>query len=126
MLRDDEILRVTDALLPIISALAAPSPDASELATPSARALQRRRILKFIEAHLGDRALSPSFIASELRMSPRTRHALFADAEMTVGESIWALRLRRCREMIQSAAYAHLSLLSRSRRVALVLRYMKV
>jgi AraC-like DNA-binding protein len=111
VLRDDEILRVTDALLPIISALAAPSPDASELATPSARALQRRRILKFIEAHLGDRALSPSFIASELRMSPRTLHALFADAEMTVGESIWALRLRRCREMIQSAAYAHLSLL---------------
>lgn len=111
VLRNDEIRRVTDALVPLVSALAAPSPGAVELATPSARVLQRRRILKFIEAHLGERALSPTFIAAEFRMSPRTLHALFADAEMSVGESIWALRLGRCREMVQSPAYAHLSLL---------------
>lgn len=105
-----ELETLLSSVLPLIAAVAAPSAAATELAGPSVREAHRRRVLRFIEQHLGDPRLGARFIAESLRMSTRSLHALFVDAEMTVGETILSLRLDRCRAAVLDPASAQRSL----------------
>lgn len=104
-----ELRSLLNSLLPLASAVAAPSAHTREQARSSVREAHRRRVVRFIEANLGDPRLGARWIADSLRMSTRGLHALFADAEMTVGETILSLRLERCRAALLDPANAHRS-----------------
>lgn len=64
------------------------------------RARQREDIEGWIRDHLLDSDLSPGRIAAAHFMSTRALHALFAEAETTVGTVVRALRLERARELL--------------------------
>jgi AraC-like DNA-binding protein len=70
--------------------------DRDRIASP-ARALHRDRALRFIDAHLADPELSPGRIAAALRLSLRYLHLVFEDGGDSVGATILARRLERCR-----------------------------
>jgi AraC-like DNA-binding protein len=55
------------------------------------------RIQKFIDDHLSDPGLAPAVIAAAADISVRHLHRLFANAGRTLGDSIRAGRLERCR-----------------------------
>ena len=61
------------------------------------RVVDHRRVLCFIAAHLRDPRLRPSWIAEQLRFSRRYLHLLFEGSGSSVGETILAQRLERCR-----------------------------
>jgi AraC-like DNA-binding protein len=61
------------------------------------RVVDHRRVLRFIAAHLRDPRLRPGWIAEQLRFSRRYLHLLFEDSGSSVGETILARRLERCR-----------------------------
>jgi AraC-like DNA-binding protein len=55
------------------------------------------RIMNYIESHLTESTLGPVEIASALRVSVRHIHRAFANQGSTVGDWIWAQRLKHCR-----------------------------
>jgi AraC-like DNA-binding protein len=63
---------------------------------------QLRKIQAFIEQNLADPALTPSRIAQEFYMSPRTLHRLFARHGLTVAAWIKKRRLEACRRALVS------------------------
>lgn len=67
----------------------------AEAAQPSAREAQRRRVLRYVEAHLAEPSLSPRAVAEGLRMSLRTVHHLFEGTGQSLGATILACRLDR-------------------------------
>jgi AraC-like DNA-binding protein len=73
---------------------------AAESARPPARTLQRQRALRHLERHLADPALNPRAVAAALGMSVRYLHLLFEEGGASVGATILALRLDRCREAL--------------------------
>ncbi|MFT4258151.1 helix-turn-helix domain-containing protein [Microbacterium sp.] len=64
------------------------------------------RIDAFIDAHLGDPALSPAAIAAAHYISLRQLHALFADRGLTVAATIREKRLARCRADLTDPLHA--------------------
>ena len=77
----------------------------------SLRQRQRREIIRYIEQHLTDPALSIGQIADLHRISKRYLHWLFREEAMTVNEFIISRRLQGCRkELINpDAAHRHVS-----------------
>jgi len=71
---------------------------------PISGARQRRAIEAFIRSRLTDHRLGPQMIATEFGITPRYVHTLFSDGPETIGEYIRTLRLRCCREALESAA----------------------
>ena len=55
------------------------------------------RIMNYIESHLTESTLGPVEIASALGVSVRHVHRAFANQGSTVGDWIWAQRLKHCR-----------------------------
>jgi AraC-like DNA-binding protein len=64
---------------------------------PAAVPELKARILRFIEANLGEQTLSPSGIAQAVGISVRHLHRVFSVGSCTVGDYIRALRLDQCR-----------------------------
>lgn len=62
-----------------------------------ARAAQRARALRYIDEHLADPELAPRAIADALGCSVRYLHLVFAEDGRSVGATILAQRLARCR-----------------------------
>ena len=58
----------------------------------------KARILRFIEANLGEQTLSPSAIAQTIGISVRHLHRVFSVTGCTVGDYIRVLRLDQCRK----------------------------
>ena len=77
----------------------------------SLRQRQQRDIIRYIEQHLTDPALSIGQIADLHRISKRYLHWLFREEAMTVNEFIISRRLQGCRkELINpDAAHRHVS-----------------
>ena len=69
---------------------------------------QRREILRYIDQHLPDTALSVSHIAAVHRISKRYLHWLFRDQSVTVNELIILKRLEGCQRDLLSLGGAHL------------------
>jgi AraC-like DNA-binding protein len=69
---------------------------------------QRREILRYIDQHLPDPALSVSHIAAVHRISKRYLHWLFRDQSVTVNELIILKRLEGCQRDLSSLGGAHL------------------
>ncbi|MGP4043144.1 helix-turn-helix domain-containing protein [Streptomyces sp. 2A115] len=65
--------------------------------TPNARSPLLARILRFVDLHLTDPALSPEVIARAHHISVRYLHKLFHDEGTTVGRWIQRRRLEECR-----------------------------
>jgi AraC-like DNA-binding protein len=63
----------------------------------------KARILRFIDAHLGEQTLSPSVIAAEIGISVRHLHRIFSVTGCTVGDYIRVLRLDQCRKDLADA-----------------------
>ena len=76
-----------------------------ERAANPARALQRDRALRYIDAHLADPELSPRRIAVALGMSVRYLHLLFEGAGDSVAATILARRLDRCRAALTASPH---------------------
>jgi len=66
----------------------------------NARYHLRRRIVEFIESHLGDQNLSPKKIAASSRISLSYLYSLFNDNDTTVGQFVQAKRLQRAYEIL--------------------------
>jgi AraC-like DNA-binding protein len=81
-----------------------------EEAQPSAREAQRQRVLRHVEAHLADPGLAPRTIAAALRMSVRHLHHLFEGTGQSLGATILACRLDRCRQALEDPAVRHKSI----------------
>jgi AraC-like DNA-binding protein len=65
--------------------------------TPDARSPLLARILRFVDLHLTDPALSPEVIAGAHHISVRYLHKLFQDEGTTVGRWIQRRHLEECR-----------------------------
>ncbi|HUS32841.1 MAG TPA: helix-turn-helix domain-containing protein [Kofleriaceae bacterium] len=74
-----------------------------ELLQAPTRQAQRARAIRYIEAHLADSQLAPPSIAEGLGVSIRYLHLLFEESE-SVGATILARRLDRCRAALADAA----------------------
>ena len=74
----------------------------------SLRQQQQREIIRYIEQHLTDPALSVGQIAEVHRISKRYLHWLFREESMTVNEFIILRRLQSCREELINPEVAHL------------------
>ncbi|MFE9689665.1 helix-turn-helix domain-containing protein [Micromonospora sp. NPDC005806] len=81
-------------------------PGPSQASGEAMSTLYRRRVYAFIEAHLADRALSPSMIASAHHISPRYLHKLFTSEPASVARLIWDRRLERCRLDLENPLFA--------------------
>lgn len=66
----------------------------------------RARVTRYLDAHLGDPDLSPSRIASDLHVSLRYLHRLFEETGASVGATLLARRLERCRARLLDPAEA--------------------
>lgn len=66
----------------------------------NARYHLRRRIVEFIESHLGDPNLSPKKIAASSRISLSYLYSLFNDNDTTVGQFVQSKRLQRAYEIL--------------------------
>jgi len=79
------------------------------------RDVWRKKIVRYIDEHLGDSTLAPPAIAAALGISLRYLHLIFTDAELSVAATILVRRLDRCRvalvdqpaRSISEIAYAH-------------------
>jgi len=71
--------------------------DGTAPAVPIRRGVLVREVLNYIDANLGDPALSPSVVASAHFISTRQVHAIFRDLGVTVSEWILRRRLEQCR-----------------------------
>ena len=92
-----QIVRSTvDLLTMLFTSAVGSAPDGPELT----RVRRREDIEGWIREHLLDDDLSPGRIASAHFMSVRALHALFAEADTTVGTLVRALRLERARELL--------------------------
>ena len=58
----------------------------------------KRRILHFIDAHIGEPTLGPSAIAGAMEISLRHVHRVFSMTGNSVGDYIRSLRLEQCRK----------------------------
>jgi AraC-like DNA-binding protein len=63
----------------------------------------KARILRFIDAHLGEQTLSPTVIAEAMGISVRHLHRVFSVTGCTVGDYIRVLRLDQCRKDLADA-----------------------
>lgn len=82
-------------------ALAVAAEDRGTSSAPrNARLRLRRRVLDYIDAHLGDGDLGPRMIADHHRVSLSYLYSLFSDNRTTVGHCIQAKRLQRAYEML--------------------------
>jgi AraC-like DNA-binding protein len=70
------------------------------------RTLHVRRIKSYVQARLGDPALSPATIAAAAGVSPRYLHRLFEAEEQSIGRWIWAVRLEHCHRDLADPAQA--------------------
>jgi AraC-like DNA-binding protein len=52
--------------------------------------------MRFVLANLADPELSVRLVCRQLRISPRSLHALFADQERTFGRTVREIRLGEC------------------------------
>ena len=73
----------------------------------SLRQRQQREIVRYIEQHLTDPALSIGQIADLHRISKRYLHWLFREEAMTVNEFIISRRLQGCRKALINLEVAH-------------------
>jgi AraC-like DNA-binding protein len=73
----------------------------------NARYHLRRRIVDFIESHLGDQSLSPKKIAASSRISLSYLYSLFNDNETTVSQFVQTKRLQRAYEMLVADPKGH-------------------
>jgi AraC-like DNA-binding protein len=73
----------------------------------NARYHLRRRIVDFIDAHLGDQTLSPKKIAANSRISQSYLYSLFNDDETTVGQFVLNKRLQRAYEILVADPKGH-------------------
>ncbi|MFC4951250.1 helix-turn-helix domain-containing protein [Pseudonocardia sp. GCM10023141] len=60
----------------------------------------RAAILRHVDAHLGDPALSVASVCRAFSISPRLLHTLFETQEQSFAETVRALRLDRCARML--------------------------
>ena len=84
--------RVMHGILQLVGAAYANVPQVTAGPSQSA-AFHKGQIFAYIEAHLGEGDLSPTHIASALRMTPRNLHYLFASEGETVARYILRRRL---------------------------------
>ena len=84
--------RVMHGILELVGVAYANVPQLAAAQSQSA-AFHKGQIFGYIEAHLGDGDLSPTRIASALRMTPRNLHYLFASEGETVARYILRRRL---------------------------------
>jgi AraC-like DNA-binding protein len=77
----------------------------SWIADTSAVVARRMEAKRFIEAHLKEPGLSPSAIASALRLSPRYLRMLFSGDHETVSVYILRRRLEECARQISSSLW---------------------
>jgi AraC-like DNA-binding protein len=84
--------RVMHGILELVGVAYANVPQITAGPSQSA-AFHKGQIFSYIEAHLGDGELSPTRIASALRMTPRNLHYLFASEGETVARYILRRRL---------------------------------
>ncbi|MGT2439341.1 helix-turn-helix domain-containing protein [Bradyrhizobium betae] len=73
----------------------------------NARYHLRRRIVDFIESHLGDPSLSPKKIAASSRISLSYLYSLFNDNETTVSQFVQTKRLQRAYEILVADPKGH-------------------
>jgi AraC-like DNA-binding protein len=73
----------------------------------NARYHLRRRIVDFIESHLGDQSLSPKKIAASSRISLSYLYSLFNDNETTVNQFVQTKRLQRAYEILVADPKGH-------------------
>jgi AraC-like DNA-binding protein len=73
----------------------------------NARYHLRRRIVDFIEGHLGDQSLSPKKIAASSRISLSYLYSLFNDNETTVNQFVQTKRLQRAYEILVADPKGH-------------------
>jgi AraC-like DNA-binding protein len=73
----------------------------------NARYHLRRRIVDFIENHLGDQSLSPKKIAASSRISISYLYSLFNDNETTVSQFVQTKRLQRAYEILVADPRGH-------------------
>lgn len=92
------------ALLSLIGAAYEGTPLARAEGTQSP-AWRRLRIVRFVEAHLGDADLNPTKIAAALRMTPRNVHLTFSQGEETLGRYIVRRRLEACARILSDPAH---------------------
>jgi AraC-like DNA-binding protein len=73
----------------------------------NARYHLRRRIVDYIESHLGDQSLSPKKIAASSRISLSYLYSLFTDNETTVSQFVQTKRLQRAYEILVADPKGH-------------------
>jgi AraC-like DNA-binding protein len=92
-MKGEELAAVLDHYFDVLTACI--RGDAAQPATvPELKA----RILRFIDANLGEQTLSPSAIAQAIGISVRHLHRVFSVTGCTVGDYIRILRLDQCRK----------------------------
>jgi AraC-like DNA-binding protein len=106
----DELVPAIGAVLGLTNAVFGGRPVAADEAAAGHAVAWRARVLRHIDAYLDDPALAPAAIARELRISPRFLHRVFEDSGSSVGATILARRLERCRAMLVDPAYRHRSI----------------
>ncbi|GAA3168834.1 hypothetical protein GCM10010531_22320 [Blastococcus jejuensis] len=80
------------------SAVLAATAPAAPSATP--RAVLRAAVLRHVEEHLTDSALSVTSVCRRFAISPRTLHNLFVDGDDTFAATVRGLRLDRCARVL--------------------------
>lgn len=66
--------------------------------------LVRERVKAYIRQHLHDPRLRPATISTELHLSPRYLHKLFADENTSLGRFLWEERVHRAARLVRQSA----------------------
>lgn len=74
------------------------------------RAVQRQRILAYIESHLSDPLVTAERAARDMRMSRRWLYALLDESGESFSARMVRRRLEECRSLLNSPAHDHLSI----------------
>ena len=93
-----DVYRLVESIVDLVESLCATALGANDGAHPQSRAELMLRIRAYINAHLGDPALTPAGIASAHFVSKRLLHKLFEAQGTSVSRWIREQRLERCRE----------------------------
>jgi AraC family transcriptional activator of tynA and feaB len=105
-LPDGERVALSETLLDLFATLCRGSAGSPPPSMKPAGAQILERAVRYIEAHLGDPALSPERLAGALRISTSHLHSIARGRGPTIGRLILIKRLERCRSLLADGRQA--------------------
>jgi AraC family transcriptional regulator, positive regulator of tynA and feaB len=102
-------LRATEIFKELLSASLSEMLRGSPVPMSEYRAVSLLRVKAFVDRHLCNPALNPTFVTQGLKLSARYINKLFEAEKSSLGRHIWQRRLESCAAKLRDAGFVHVS-----------------